>query len=105
MACRYLVGVLEPGADVFTVAMRLITCLDRLLGKGSSESSHSSWPSPTKQRFADGQNDLLILSSLDLIQGTLLLHPPSRSLFAREIYMNVRFRSPTSGYPPPDVED
>jgi len=37
----------------------------------------------------DGQNDLLIISTLDLIQGVLLLHPPSRSLFAREIYMNL----------------
>ncbi|KAI9880531.1 MAG: hypothetical protein M1830_002571 [Pleopsidium flavum] len=37
----------------------------------------------------DGQNDLLIVSTLDLIQGILLLHPPSRSLFAREIYMNL----------------
>lgn len=37
-----------------------------------------------------GQNDLLIVSTLDLIQGILLLHPPSRSLFGREIYMNVR---------------
>ncbi|KAI9662083.1 MAG: hypothetical protein M1829_006222 [Trizodia sp. TS-e1964] len=36
-----------------------------------------------------GQNDLLILATLDLIQGVLLLHPPSRSLFSREIYMNL----------------
>lgn len=39
---------------------------------------------------SDGQNDLLIISTLDLLQGILLVHPPSRSLFAREIYMNVR---------------
>ena len=39
--------------------------------------------------FADGQNDLLIVSTLDLLHGVLLIHPPSRSLFAREIYMNV----------------
>ncbi|KAI9823756.1 MAG: hypothetical protein M1832_002313 [Thelocarpon impressellum] len=56
----------------YNVAIRLITCLERLLGKGSN-----------------GQNDLLILSTLDLIQGILLLHPPSRALFAREIYMNL----------------
>ena len=37
----------------------------------------------------DGQNDLLIVSTLDLLHGILLIHPPSRSLFAREIYMNV----------------
>ncbi|KAI9866132.1 MAG: hypothetical protein M1813_001693 [Trichoglossum hirsutum] len=66
-----------PGlyADVVAdliVAIRLIACLERLLGRGSN-----------------GQNDLLILSTLDLIQGILLLHPPSRALFAREIYMNL----------------
>ncbi|MCJ1270354.1 hypothetical protein MMC22_010250 [Lobaria immixta] len=37
----------------------------------------------------DGQNDLLIVSTLDLLQGILLIHPPSRSLFSREIYMNL----------------
>ena len=52
--------------------MRLVTCLEHLLGKGSN-----------------GTNDLLIISTLDLIQGVLLLHPPSRTLFAREIYMNL----------------
>ncbi|OJJ62755.1 hypothetical protein ASPSYDRAFT_86409 [Aspergillus sydowii CBS 593.65] len=56
----------------WNVAMRLVTCLEHLLGRGSS-----------------GTNDLLILSTLDLIQGVLLLHPPSRILFAREIYMNL----------------
>ncbi|KAL4786356.1 cell division protein Cdc14 [Aspergillus varians] len=56
----------------WNVAMRLVTCLEHLLGRGSS-----------------GINDLLILSTLDLIQGVLLLHPPSRILFAREIYMNM----------------
>lgn len=52
--------------------MRLVTCLEHLLGRGSN-----------------GTNDLLIISTLDLIQGALLLHPPSRTLFAREIYMNL----------------
>lgn len=52
--------------------MRLVLTLERLLGKGSN-----------------GTNDLLIISTLDLIHGTLLLHPPSRTLFAREIYMNI----------------
>ena len=56
----------------WNVAMRLISCLERLMGKGSN-----------------GTNDLLIISTLDLIQGVLLLHPPSRELFVREIYMNV----------------
>jgi Cell division control protein 14, SIN component len=58
----------------WNVAMRLISCLEHLMGKGSN-----------------GQNDLLIISTLDLLQGALLLHPPSRELFAREIHMNVRF--------------
>lgn len=89
-------------ADI--VAMRLISCLERLLGKGSSKSLATSiYPQmetrtkPSGQdsdRNTDGQNDLLIVSTLDLIQGILLLHPPSRSLFAREIYMNVRPGTP-----------
>jgi Cell division control protein 14, SIN component len=58
--------------DCLLVAIRLVTCLEHLLGRGSN-----------------GANDLLIISTLDLIQGALLLHPPSRSLFAREIYMNI----------------
>lgn len=52
--------------------MRLVACLEHLLGRSSS-----------------GTYDLLIISTLDLIQGVLLLHPPSRTLFAREIYMNL----------------
>ena len=62
---------LQDGFE-WNVALRLVNCLDRLLGK-----SH------------DGQNDLLIIQTLDLIQGSLLLHPPSRTLFSRELYMNV----------------
>ncbi len=56
----------------WNVAMRLIGCLEWLLGKGSN-----------------GTHDLLIIQTLDLMQGVLLLHPPSRELFAREIHMNV----------------
>lgn len=52
--------------------MRLVSCLEHLLGRGSN-----------------GTNDMLIVCTLDLIQGALLLHPGSRSLFAREIYMNL----------------
>ncbi len=63
---------LQDGFE-WNVAMRLVQCLDRLLGK-----SH------------DEMNDLLIIQTLDLVQGILLLHPPSRTLFSREIYMNVR---------------
>jgi hypothetical protein len=58
----------------WNVAMRLISCLEHLMGKGSN-----------------GQNDLLIVSTMDLLQGVLLLHPPSRELFAREIHMNVGY--------------
>lgn len=56
----------------WNIAMRLVACLERLLGKESN-----------------GTNDLLVIQTLDLIQGVLLLHPPSRALFAQEIYMNV----------------
>ena len=62
---------LQEGFE-WNVAMRMISTLDRLMAKGG-----------------DGGNDLLILSSLDLIQGLLLLHPPSKTLFAREQNMNV----------------
>ncbi|KAI9643874.1 hypothetical protein NHQ30_007225 [Ciborinia camelliae] len=61
---------LQEGFE-WNVAMRLVTCLDRLMGKSN-----------------DGQSDLLIIQTLELIQGVLLLHPPSRSLFSRELYMN-----------------
>jgi hypothetical protein len=56
----------------WNIAMRLVSCLERLLGKESN-----------------GTNDMLIIQTLDLIQGVLLLHSPSRALFAQEIYMNV----------------
>lgn len=56
----------------WNIAMRLVACLERLLGKESN-----------------GTHDLLVIQTLDLIQGVLLLHPPSRALFAQEIYMNV----------------
>lgn len=69
---------LQEGFE-WNVNLRLVNTLDRLVAKGS-----------------DGQNDLLILSALDLIQGTLLLHPPSKALFSREMYMNVSGRSDSS---------
>lgn len=40
-------------------------------------------------KSVDGQNDILILSSLSNLQGLLLLHPPSRIIFGREVYMNL----------------
>lgn len=63
---------LQEGFE-WNIATRLIGTLDRLMAQGG-----------------DGHNDLLILSALDLIQGVLLLHPPSKSLFSREQNMNVR---------------
>lgn len=54
------------------VCQRLLTCLDRLIAKGTNE-----------------QTTLLLLSTLDLMQGLLLIHPPSRRLFAREVHMTV----------------
>ncbi|SPN97388.1 related to cell division control protein 14 [Cephalotrichum gorgonifer] len=63
---------LQEGFE-WNVAMRLVSTLDRLMGRG----------------YSDGQNDLLILGALDLIQGVLLLHPPSKSLFSREQNMNL----------------
>lgn len=72
--------------------MRLVSTLERLLGKSNSASS-----SPPPHGFSHqlttlppaGQNDLLLLSTLSTLQGILLLHPPSRTLFAREIHMNL----------------
>lgn len=46
------------------------------------------------------QTDLLILAALDLLQGVLLLHPPSRCLFNREIYMNLLLDLLDSANPP-----
>lgn len=67
-------GTLERvrGVNVFLVCQRLLTCLDRLIAKGTNE-----------------QTTLLLLSTLDLMQGLLLIHPPSRRLFAREVHMTV----------------
>lgn len=73
---------LQEGFE-WNVGLRLVNTLDRLLAKGN-----------------DGQHDLLILSCLDLIQGVLLLHPPSKILFSREMYMNVRRVGPSPSLPP-----
>lgn len=40
----------------------------------------------------DGSYDILIIQTLDLLQGAMLLHPPSRALFGREKGMNVSDR-------------
>lgn len=67
-----------------TVASRLIATLERLLGMAGST-----------------DNDLVILSALELLQGMLLLHPPSRTLFSREIYLNILLDLLDSANPPP----
>ncbi|KAJ9156497.1 Cell division control protein 14 [Pleurostoma richardsiae] len=62
---------LQEGFE-WNVALRLVNAIDRLMAKGS-----------------DGQNDLYIVNALDLLQGLLLLHPPSKILFSREQNMNL----------------
>ncbi|KAI5294498.1 hypothetical protein KEM52_003873 [Ascosphaera acerosa] len=56
----------------YNVTTNLLACLSNILSLPPS-----------------AQLDKLILSTLDVVQGTLLLHPPSRALFAREINMNL----------------
>ncbi|KAM0714457.1 hypothetical protein Q7P37_010244 [Cladosporium fusiforme] len=65
------------------VVSRLIATLERLLGMPGT-----------------AENDIVILSALELLQGMLLLHPPSRSLFSREIYLNVLLDLLDSANPP-----
>lgn len=64
---------LQEGFE-WNVAQRLLTTLDWLVVRGG-----------------DGSYDMLIVNALDLIQGVLLLHPPSRVLFQRSVHMNVRY--------------
>ncbi|GAB1313881.1 hypothetical protein MFIFM68171_04091 [Madurella fahalii] len=62
---------LQEGFE-WNIAQRLLTTLDWLVVRGG-----------------DGQYDLLIVNALDLIQGVLLLHPPSKALFSRSVHMNL----------------
>lgn len=62
---------LQEGFE-WNVAQRLLTTLDWLVVRGG-----------------DGHYDMLIVNSLDLIQGVLLLHPPSKILFSRSVHMNL----------------
>ncbi|QSL64321.1 hypothetical protein MERGE_001621 [Pneumocystis wakefieldiae] len=61
---------LQDGFEL-NIASQLIACLERLLGKNTDHpiSSH-------------------ICHTLELLQGSLLLHPASRCLFSRHINMN-----------------
>ncbi|CAK4032485.1 Cell division control 14 [Lecanosticta acicola] len=65
------------------VASRLISTLECLMGMGN--------PSET---------DLLILACLELLQGALLLHAPSKCLFQRQIHMNLLLDLLDSSNPP-----
>ncbi|KAK4669165.1 uncharacterized protein QC763_200590 [Podospora pseudopauciseta] len=62
---------LQEGFE-WNVAQRLLTTLDWLVVRGG-----------------DGSYNMLIVNALDLIQGVLLLHPPSRVLFQRSVHMNL----------------
>ncbi|KAK8157315.1 cell division protein Cdc14 [Phyllosticta citrichinensis] len=62
---------LQEGFE-WNVATRLTACLEHLLGMRSNS-----------------QNNILVVAALDLLQGILLLHPPSRSIFKQEIYMTL----------------
>ncbi|KAK9488421.1 cell division protein Cdc14 [Lipomyces starkeyi] len=62
---------LQEGFE-WNLALRLVACLERLLGQESNDLT-----------------TLLILSTLDLLQGVLLVHPPSRRVFAREVNMTI----------------
>ncbi|KAI6377868.1 hypothetical protein MCOR25_002387 [Pyricularia grisea] len=56
----------------WNIISRLIDTLNNLLSRG-----------------AEGENDMLIVSALELMQGLLLLHPPSKILFMRDPSMNL----------------
>ncbi|KAK9458855.1 cell division protein Cdc14 [Lipomyces oligophaga] len=56
----------------WNIALRVVLCLDKLLGKQTNDLS-----------------ERLTLSALDVLQGVLLLHPNSRKIFAREINMTL----------------
>ncbi|KAF3178208.1 60S ribosomal protein L3 [Orbilia oligospora] len=56
----------------YNIALRLVGCIDRIL----TEKKNS-------------QQDIFLASCLQCLQGTLLLHPESRNLFAREAHMAV----------------
>ena len=70
---------LQEGFE-WNVAQRLLPTLEWLFTRGRR----------------DGNYDVLIVSLLDLLQGVLLLHPPSKVLFSRQMYMNVRPQSQSS---------
>ncbi|KAK9477208.1 cell division protein Cdc14 [Lipomyces japonicus] len=62
---------LQDGFE-WNIALRLISCMEKLLGQESNDLT-----------------TLLLLSSLDLLQGVLLIHAPSRRVFARDVNMTI----------------
>ncbi|KAK6513330.1 60S ribosomal protein L3 [Arthrobotrys megalospora] len=67
----------------YNIAQRLIACIDSLLTAKNSQ-----------------PQDSLITSCLECLQGTLLLHPESRNLFARQIHMATFIELLTRRQPP-----
>ncbi|RPA85528.1 cell division control 14, SIN component [Ascobolus immersus RN42] len=63
---------LQSGFE-WNVTTRLLSCLERLSSRPGN----------------DNQTNALLLSCLELIQGMLLIHRPSRHLFARDIHMRT----------------
>ncbi|KAK6507294.1 hypothetical protein TWF481_005739 [Arthrobotrys musiformis] len=69
----------------YNIALQMLGCMDRILaGRRNS------------------QQEVLITSCLQCLQGTLLLHPESRNLFAREMHM-ATFISLLSRRQPPEL--
>ncbi|KAK6339562.1 60S ribosomal protein L3 [Orbilia javanica] len=63
---------LQDGFE-YNIAIRVLNCMDRILA----------------EKRKNPQQDTLLTSCLQCLQGTLLLHPESRNLFAREIHMTT----------------
>ncbi|KXL47640.1 hypothetical protein M433DRAFT_63926 [Acidomyces richmondensis BFW] len=67
----------------WNVASRLVATIERLMGQSSTSATNT-----------------LLLSTLTSLHGLLLLHPPSRSIFNREDYMNLLLDLLDSSNPP-----
>ncbi|KAK7203252.1 cell division protein Cdc14 [Myxozyma melibiosi] len=62
---------LQDGFE-WNVCLRLLSCLEKLLGQENNELS-----------------SILIVSALEILQGVLLIHRPSRRVFVREVHMTI----------------
>ncbi|KAK6514217.1 hypothetical protein TWF506_008620 [Arthrobotrys conoides] len=67
----------------YNIALRVIVCMDKIL----SEKKNS-------------EQDALLTLCLQCLQGTMLLHPESRNLFARETHMTTFIELLTRRQPP-----